>query len=243
MKIPQIGCIYLSSGHKATGEFSGHNVEITVGADGIEKFRVDGMLVEPKIGANRTVSGTNLPSVHLWGGSTGFSFCSDPAASSCPSSISVHSRNPDKTILFSVTQCLPPDYQRCVGNQANWDYELSRLSQPNPQLTRPVNGQTPLPTGPFSLWPDEIKKRAIASLSFRCGFISVMQLDNYQGPKEAGKEMVQALASACIDHQMPADWPGHAEMRETSKQHYSAAQGLDPSLPDPVAMMSHLPAR
>src|ERR1700744_6477520 len=85
MKIPQIGCIYLSSGHKATGEFSGHNVEITVGADGIEEFRVDGMLVETKIGANRTVSGTNLPYVHLWGGSTGFSFCSDPAASSCPS--------------------------------------------------------------------------------------------------------------------------------------------------------------
>jgi hypothetical protein len=71
--------------------------------------------------------------------------------------------------------------------------------------------------------------------------VGVMAFGNYQGPKEAAKEMSQALAMACTDHQMPEDWPGHAEVRAALKQHYDAALGLDPKLPDPVALMSHLP--
>jgi hypothetical protein len=230
----------LSSGHKATGAFSGHNVEVGVGPDGTEEFRVDGVLVEDKIGVNKTPSGTNLPYVHS-GGVAGFSFCSDSNSAQCPSSITVHSRNNDKTILFSITECLPPDYHRCVGNQANWDYEISHANLPSAQQTRPITNRTPMPAGPFSSWPEETKKPAVASLEFRCGMVGIMALGNYQGPKEAAKEMVQALAIACTDRQMPADWPGHADMRAALQQHYSAAHGLDPNLPDPVAMMSHLP--
>jgi hypothetical protein len=59
---------------------------------------------------------------------------------------------------------------------------------------------TPIPKGPYSSWPEESRKRALAALSFRCTMMSVMQFANYQGLREAGREMAQAVSMACIDH-------------------------------------------
>lgn len=110
--------------------------------------------------------------------------------------------------------------------------------KPNPIQT-PVL-QTPLPTGPYASWPEDLKKKAVAALAFRCAMVSGMQFGNYKGPGAAAKEMVQALSAACVDHQMPDDWPGHAEFRETIRHHFEVAHGLDSSLEmPPDSVWSH----
>ncbi len=91
----------------------------------------------------------------------------------------------------------------------------------------------PLPTGPFSDWPDNPKSKALASLSFRCNMVSVMALGNYHGPDAAAREYAQSLSAACVDGQMPDDWPGHAAMRESVIRHFDLAHKLDPKLEMP----------
>jgi hypothetical protein len=51
--------------------------------------------------------------------------------------------------------------------------------------------QTPIPTGPYASWPDDLKKKTVDTLMFRCTMVGVMQLGNYSGPKEAGNEYLQ----------------------------------------------------
>ncbi len=122
--IPEIGCFYISVGHVAVGTVASHRVELSVDHTGNEIFKVDGALV---VETHDTASGTQLPYVGV-GGVAGYRFCEGPTDRNtfCPVSITVFSRNSDKTILFMVSECLPPDYHACVTTKENWDYERSR---------------------------------------------------------------------------------------------------------------------
>jgi hypothetical protein len=124
--IPEFGCFYLSAGRGAKGTFATHRVEISVDGAGKEAFKVDGTLV---VDTHDTATWTNLPYV-MAGGAAGYSICEGPtdriSGLGCPSTIEVWSRNPDKTILFLVSECLPPEYRQCVVSQAGWDYAKSR---------------------------------------------------------------------------------------------------------------------
>jgi hypothetical protein len=122
--IPQIGCFYLSAGHGATGTFATHLVELSVDGAGKEIFKVDGTRITD---THDTATWTNLAYVSA-GGVSGYSICEGPTDrnSGCPSSLTIFSRDPDKAVLFLVSQCLPPDFRVCVTTQSNWDYEKSR---------------------------------------------------------------------------------------------------------------------
>jgi hypothetical protein len=63
--------------------------------------------------------------------------------------------------------------------------------------------------------------------------VGVMQLGTYSGPKEAGKEYLQVLAAACVDGQMPDDWPGRPQLIDSQKHHFELARQLDTSLEMP----------
>lgn len=122
--IPQVGCFYLSAGHRATGTVARHLIEVSVDDAGTEIFKVDGQRITD---TRDIASRTNLPFVKA-GGVAGYSICEGPTDrnSGCPSSITIFSRGPDKSVLFVVAKCLPPEYHLCVTTQANWDYEKSR---------------------------------------------------------------------------------------------------------------------
>jgi hypothetical protein len=123
--IPQVGCFYLSAGHRAIGTFATHSVEISIDDTGAAIFIVDGQRISE---SHDTASWTNLPYVTA-GGVAGSSICEKPTNrnAACPSRITIFSKDPDKAILFSVSACLPPQYHLCVTTQANWDYEKSRV--------------------------------------------------------------------------------------------------------------------
>lgn len=124
--LPSIGCFELSPGHSAAGTFAGHQVDVSVDDKGREMFRADGTVVtEFYDHKKRPASFTNLPYVHTMG-VAGYSICPDAGGLSCASNITVFSNNPDKTVLFFVSRCFPPDYRFCVNTQENWDYEVSR---------------------------------------------------------------------------------------------------------------------
>jgi phosphotransferase system glucose/maltose/N-acetylglucosamine-specific IIC component len=123
--IPKIGCFLLSPGHRATAEISTHYVEVSVDDADNAVFKADGILITLR---NGTPTQTNLPYINNAG--SGFAFCSGKTdimkIPRCPSGITVFSRAADKSILFMVSVCLPPDYNRCVLTQKNLDYEMSR---------------------------------------------------------------------------------------------------------------------
>jgi hypothetical protein len=119
-----IGCFSLSAGHSATGTFSNHQVEVAIDADGNEAFTVDGTTVKTTYDPQRHIRETNVPYVHV-GGVAGYSICADVGPGRCPSSTNVFSRNTDKSVLFMVSECFPPQYRMCVLTQKNWDYEKS----------------------------------------------------------------------------------------------------------------------
>jgi len=74
-----------------------------------------------------TATWTNLPYVSE-GGVAGYLFSkeAEDRNSPHPSHIEIYSRNPDKSILFMVVECLPPNSRLCVTTQKNWDFEKSR---------------------------------------------------------------------------------------------------------------------
>jgi hypothetical protein len=128
--IPQFGCFVLSPGHAAKGAFFGHQVTVAVDASGQELFTADGIVVEEtKDSSKPQAQRTNVPFVHNQG-TAGYTFCQRPTDNFCPAHITVFERNPNKTILFTVSECLPPTYQTCVMTQENWDYEVSRVKRP-----------------------------------------------------------------------------------------------------------------
>jgi hypothetical protein len=127
-EIPWIGCFSLSAGHTARGMLSNQHVEVTVDATGEEVFTVNGTVVR-NVDPARSTSGTNVPFAGSMG-VAGYRFCQD-ASRGCPSDIEVFSRNPDKSVLFMVAECLPPNYGVCVLDQENWDYEMRRSKRTN----------------------------------------------------------------------------------------------------------------
>jgi hypothetical protein len=148
--------------------------------------------------------------------------------------LTVHSRDHDGAVNFFVSR--RPGEGAYVTNQENFDFEQRRLQSHVGEKSNAGAG-TPIPNGPFSSWPEESRKKAFAGLSVRCTLVSGMQLANYQGLKEAGQEMAQAMSMACIDHQMPDDWPDHANVQAIEREHLEKARRLDPSLswsPDDV---------
>jgi hypothetical protein len=127
--LPQIGCFVLSSGHYVQGAIVGHQVNVSVDANGQEVFAVDGTIVTEMFDQTRAPHRfTNLPFVHL-GGIAGFTFCQRATDDWCPTRIDVFNRRPDKSILFMVVQCVPPNYRTCVTTKENWNFELSRAKQ------------------------------------------------------------------------------------------------------------------
>jgi hypothetical protein len=108
---------------------------------------------------------------------------------------------------------------------------VASAQQPPPSA--PSSALVPLPPGPFSTWPDDLKRKALVSLAFRCNMVSVMALGNYRGPEMAAKEYAKSLAAACVDRQMPDDWPGHDETRKTVLRHFNLAHEQDPTLEMP----------
>jgi len=83
------------------GVFAGHSVVVAVDSDGMEVYSVDG---------TKTYEGR---------------FCNDATHVSCPSSLTVLDRNPDKSVSFMMSECFSPTYHVCVTTQENWDYEKS----------------------------------------------------------------------------------------------------------------------
>jgi hypothetical protein len=128
--IPQFGCFLMSFGHVAEGVIADHHVRVIVDKNGQEAFEVNGITVsaidEPN--ARRSHS-TNVPTVHV-AGVAGYNFCLGTTNDLCPASITIYARNDDKTILFMVSECLPPNYHTCVLPKEGWDYLASRLHKP-----------------------------------------------------------------------------------------------------------------
>jgi hypothetical protein len=101
------------------------------------------------------------------------------------------------------------------------------------QESAPRSAFVSVPSGPFSKWPENLKSKTVASLSFRCDTVGVMALGNYHGPEVAAREYVRAVSAACVDGQMPDDWPGHSETRESLLRHFDLAHQQDPNLEMP----------
>jgi hypothetical protein len=125
-EIPLIGCFYLSREHKTTGMIQSHRVEVSVNDAGEEVFSVDGTYVYEINGPQAPPSHTNLPYIRPQGGA-GYGICENDATNYCPMDIAVFARNPDKSVLFTVAECMPPDNRLCVLSKANWDAERERL--------------------------------------------------------------------------------------------------------------------
>lgn len=121
---PFTGCFFLSSGHVATRILATHRITVSVDTAGHEVFAADGVTVMEDRG---TASGTNLAFVGI-SGEAGYRFCAGPTDRNirCPARVTVFSRSADKSILFMVSECLPPQYDVCVSTQNNWDHEKSR---------------------------------------------------------------------------------------------------------------------
>jgi len=120
ISIPWIGCFYLSVGHRAIGKLANQNVEVAVDGTGREVFTVDGTPIAHVLG-QQDPGKTTSPYVHLAG--AGYSFCEDVSFISCPAMIAVYSRNPDRSVLFMVSECFPPAYHICATTQTGWDFE------------------------------------------------------------------------------------------------------------------------
>jgi hypothetical protein len=126
-EIPLIGCFYLSQGHKTAATIQNHRVEVSVNEAGEEVFSVDGSYVHEINGPQAPPSHTNLPDVRPSG--SGYGICENAATGYCPTDISVFARNLDKSVLFTVAECLPPDNRICVLSKKAWDFERERLHQ------------------------------------------------------------------------------------------------------------------
>lgn len=200
-----MGCFRLSLGNQAQGDFAGHVLTINVSAQG-EACLVDGAVFN-------------------------CSGCIDGSRSGCPATLTVHSRDPDGSVNFFVARQVAG--QIYVTTQANFDDEARLLESAKKGAAKPVaafNAGTPIPDGSYSSWPEDSKRKAVSALGFRCAMVSAMQLGSYQGSKEAAGELAKAMSMACVDHQMPADWPERASVQAIEKEYLDKARQLDPSI-------------
>jgi hypothetical protein len=233
--IPWIGCFSLSAGHRATGTFSNHNVDVSVDIAGNEVFSVDGtVVVEKTRDPPRHGRETNIPYVHP-DGVDGYSICPDESPGSCPSHIDVFSRNADKSVLFMVAECFPPLYRSCVLTQKNWDFETSRQASNQGQANPPPrNPRVPMPSGPFASWPLETRGPALQTVRFACLFVAGMSFAGPSVPKmshEAMADVLGAIVSGCVADAMPEDWPERdAELERESTYKEKVKEILPASL-------------
>jgi hypothetical protein len=204
-QIPSVGCFRLSRGHKAAGNFGGRLVTVRVDARG--------------------------ESCEVGGTAFNCSGCIDTAHAACGAMLTLHSRDADGFVNFYVSRKVAENTY--VTNQENLDLEQERMQSrvDMPAKTAATGGRV-IPDGPYASWPAESRQKAVGTLMFRCAMLSTMELANYRGPNEAGQEMAQALSMACVDHQMPDDWPGHANLQTKEAEHLEKAEQLDPSISD-----------
>jgi hypothetical protein len=204
-QIPSVGCFRLSLGHSAVGNFAGHVLTINVNKEG-EACQVDG-------------SPFNC------------SGCIDSSRDGCPAKLNVHSRDDDGFINFNVARKFADNAY--AGTQEGLEYGQKLTgSRAKESGSSPAAGiaATPIPDGPYSLWPEETKKKVTSALSFRCMMASTMQLGNYQGSKDAAREIAQATFMVCVDHQMPNDWPDRGKVQSSEKEHFEKAKQIDPTI-------------
>lgn len=205
--IPWIGCFYLSAGHSATGTFANQKVEVSVDAAGNDIFKVNGTVVT----RTRDPQGTNVPYVRPTG--SGYSVCPDATSDNCSSGIDVHSHNADKTVLFVVSECLPPRNREhvCVLKQKDWDFENSAgASKARETIQKKLNPNVPMPLGPYTSWPADIRGPALQTVRFKCLFLIGMAFAGPNVPKlsqEAMRDVLAAVLSGCVANAMPDDWP------------------------------------
>ncbi len=115
-KLPSLGCFQLSSGHSAKGIFAGNKIDLSITEQGQEVVKANGVVVTNSGGSTVRLGGA------------GYLFCSvaasptNPFPSSCATQIDVFSRNPDKSVLFIVSECVLPQYQVCASDQDNLDF-------------------------------------------------------------------------------------------------------------------------
>jgi len=208
-QLPSIGCFRLSPGRSATGDFAGHVLTVRVDGHG-ESCLADS--------AAFNCSG-----------------CIDGGKDGCAARLAVNSRDPDGTVNFTIAR-KASQYAYAL-TQEDFDAVQKQVQARAQEPARtPGLGAIPLPDGPYSSWPED-KKKAVASLTMRCVILAVMQFGNYKGPREAAQEMVQAEALACIEHQMPDDWPDRSVIQKMESAHLEKATVLDPALslpPDEV---------
>jgi tetratricopeptide (TPR) repeat protein len=222
--IPWIGCFALSADHRARGEFSDQEVEVEVDAKGAAIFTVNGTVVTTTADPNH-VRQTNLPYVHP-DGSGGYGICPEIGTGSCPSHIDVFSRNANKSVLFMVSECLPPQYRVCVLTRENWDFEKSRRASNG----RPASPLVPMPEGPFASWPPESREPALQTLRARCTFMSAMALAGAgQLSRDAFTDVAVALVSGCVANAMPEDWPQRPAELERAKSYEEKAKPFMPT--------------
>lgn len=145
--IPWIGCFYLSAGHSATGTFANQKVEVAVDAAGHEVFKVNGTV------------------------QSGRRICPDTAPDNCPSGIDVQSRNADKSVLFTVSECFPPRNREhvCVMTQKAWDFEKSGQGSEAREIVRNrflKNPNVPMPPGPLCVLARRHSRTRFANVAF-----------------------------------------------------------------------------
>jgi hypothetical protein len=110
--IPFIGCFGLSSGSSVTGRLVGRQVEFAVDERGRENCKVDGVVVVQTVRQR-----TNVPNVA--GGCGLLTFCVDAEHGDCTTSVTIISRNSDKSVYFQIAQRIFG--HTYVTNQENWD--------------------------------------------------------------------------------------------------------------------------
>lgn len=150
--------------------------------------------------------------------------CIDSARDGCSAMLTVHSRDGDGSVNFFVSRRIR-EGGSFVTNQENLDASTRTPAANSGTGTAAI----PLPSGPYSSWPEESRMKAVATLSARCALVSGMQFVDYKGPQEASLELRRAMTAACVDHQMPDDWPGHAQIQASEKERLESARRLDPS--------------
>jgi hypothetical protein len=238
--IPWIGCFYLSEGRSAAGTFLNQHVEIAVDSAGHEVFTVDGTVVTKAVDPQQT----NLPFVRV--GASGYVFCRNEPSDPCPTHIDVFSRNPDKSILFVVSECLPPRNREhiCALSQKNWDFEKSRQASNQGQQPPLLKDQNvPLPEGPFSSWPADSREPALQTLRSRCLFLAGMLLaggNAPQVPRETLGNAALALISGCVANAMPEDWPQRGAELDREKMYEQKAKPFMPSSFDFAATVNNI---
>jgi hypothetical protein len=119
--LPWIGCFVVTAGHVVTGAIGGHRVAVSVDLRGVESFNVDGVTVEDRDTAEGPRRGTNLRVSDVKPSLSGYGFSCNKGGG-CATTIDVFGRRPDKSVLWTISQCGPaPIFNVCALSRENYD--------------------------------------------------------------------------------------------------------------------------